>query len=106
MTEAKEFYETIGNTLGAELSQMFGKACLKSQKKPFASFSDDDDAMVFKLTGESHRRALNLAGACLFDPSKKNRPMKEWVVVPFEHKDQWKTLALEAETYVLSLLKK
>jgi len=56
--------------------------------------------MVFKLTGEFHQDALSLDGAELFDPSGKNRPMKEWVQVPFDYIEQWKSFAKQAATYV------
>lgn len=56
--------------------------------------------MVFKLSGESHLKALSLKGSQLFDPSGKNRPMKEWVQVPFEYSEQWSTFAKAAMEYV------
>ena len=59
-----------------------------------------EDALVFKLTGNGHQHALKLAGATLWDPSGRNRPMKEWVQVPFEHAIQWPTLAQNALDYV------
>ena len=37
----------------------------------------------------------------LFDPSGKNRPMKEWVQVPFLHKESWQEFAKLAMDYVL-----
>jgi hypothetical protein len=38
--------------------------------------------MVCKLHGDLHDSALKETGAKLFDPSGKNRPMKEWVQLP------------------------
>jgi hypothetical protein len=78
-------------------SQMFGMACLKRGGKAFAG--DYHGAMVFKLRGEAHAQALALAGAHLFDPSGRDRPMKEWVVIPGEHAARWPEfgrLALDA----------
>lgn len=59
--------------------------------------------MVFKLSGEFHTIALCLPGAHLFDPSGRNRPMKEWVEVPFTHLSEWLDLAIESKNYVEQL---
>lgn len=83
---------------GAEESQMFGKPCFKTGGKAFVAFFQDE--MVFKLTGDAHADALGLLGAQLFDPSGKGRAMREWVQVPFEHKDLWPELANAAAKYV------
>jgi hypothetical protein len=79
--------------------KMFGMPCLKnSNGKAFAGFYDG--AMVFKLGGASHAEALALPGANLFDPSERGRPMKEWVVVPFEHVSRWLEFARDGFDYV------
>ena len=83
---------------GVTPGQMFGMPCLKAGSKAFAGFYQD--AMVFKLGIPAHAQALALAGAHLFDPSGRGRPMKEWVVVPAEHSDQWSALAEAARQYV------
>jgi hypothetical protein len=78
--------------------KMFGMPCLKnSNGKVFAGYFEG--AMVFKLGGASHTEALSLAGAKLFDPSKRERPMKEWVVVPVEYGSSWLEFAREAFAY-------
>jgi len=56
--------------------------------------------MVFKLGGDVHKEALSLDGSVLFDPSGKNRPMKEWVQVTFRHKNKWEKFAKAALGYV------
>lgn len=76
---------------------MFGMPCLKQNGKAFAGYYKG--AMVFKLSGAAHTRALALAGAALFEPMS-GRPMKEWVVVPVEHGAQWLALARDAQGYV------
>ncbi len=80
--------------------QMFGKACLKVGGKAFVSLHNDK--VVFKLTGEQHRRAMALESAELWDPSGKDRPMKEWVALPVAGARQFKLLAAEALAYVAS----
>ena len=85
MKEEEEFYITVGKKIiDAEQSQLFGKPCFKIDRKPFVSFFQND--MVFKLNGEIHTEALSLNGSKLFDPSGKNRPMKEWIQVPYSYK--------------------
>ena len=95
-------YEAIADSLceksGAETSKMFGMPTLKIHSKAFCGLFGSD--MVFKLTGEEHKRALGYEGAKLFDPSEMNRPMKEWVVVPKKYSGKWESLAIEALKYV------
>ncbi len=102
MSKEEEHYIATGKSItGAEQSQMFGKPCFKINGKAFTSFFDN--CMVFKLNGETHTEALSLDGSELFDPSGKNRPMKEWVQVPFDYQDKWKKFAKAAFEYVSNL---
>lgn len=99
MTKEETLFYSIGQELhGVEKSQMFGKPCFKINKKAFVCFFENE--MVFKLTEEAHREALSLDGSKLFDPSGKNRPMKEWVQVPFDYADNWSKYAKSAMEYV------
>lgn len=86
---AAELKATSPATTGA----MFGMPCLKAGGKAFAGFYQD--AMVFKLAGADHARALALSGAHPFDPMG-GRPMKQWIVVPHAHAAQWAELARAA----------
>ena len=90
-------YESLGKTLiaqGVEMSAMFGMPSFKYSGKAFAGLFGD--AMVFKLAGDSHTRALTAKGAKLFDPSGEGRAMKAWVVVPASSERLWPQLAAEA----------
>lgn len=99
MTNEEQKYLLIGRSLaGSEESQMFGKPCFKIFGKAFTCFYEN--SMVFKLKGNTHKEALSLNGSNLFDPSGKNRPMKEWVQVPFEHSEKWHELANDAYNYI------
>jgi hypothetical protein len=89
--------EELAATSPTVPSSMFGMPCLKTGSRAFAGFTEG--AMVFKLGAPEHAEALALAGAHLFDPMG-GRPMKEWVVVPAEHADQWLTLARAAFRYL------
>lgn len=74
--------------------KLFGMPCLKRGKK--AALGAYDGGVVFKLEGPAHAQALALDGAVLFDPGGKGRPMKAWVVVGPEHREQWLSLAMAA----------
>jgi len=100
MTAMEKYLETGRSLPGAEESQMFGKPCFKINGKAFTCLFEE--AMVFKLGGESHREALSLEGSRLFDPSGRNRPMKEWVQVQFAHQERWAEWASKAKQYVES----
>jgi hypothetical protein len=99
MTAEETLYISIGQKLkDAEQSQMFGKPCFKINGKAFVCFFQNE--MVFKLTGNEHKKALSLDGSKLFDPSGKGRAMKEWAQVSADHKSKWATFAKEALQYV------
>jgi hypothetical protein len=98
--DARERYDELVDDLCArnddvEPSQMMGMPCVKRGGKMVAGFTRG--AMVFKLPdAAAHARALALDGAHLFDPSGKDRPFKEWVVVPAAHAAEWESLAEHA----------
>ncbi|MDP4198043.1 MAG: hypothetical protein Q8922_01280 [Bacteroidota bacterium] len=105
MTNTEAHYNEIASQLaeeGAVPSQMFGMPTLKIKGKAFAGLTGE--AMVFKLTGEAHSRALATKGAKLFEPMA-GRPMKEWVVVPLTSANLWPSIAKEALDYVARLRK-
>ncbi len=79
------------------VSAMFGKPALKDGNgKAFACLLDG--AVAFRLGRDTtaHAAALGLTGAHLFDPSGKDRPMKDWVSVPPAHAARWPELAESA----------
>lgn len=101
-TDARSQYdavvEEVTSTSPATSSKMFGMPCLKNDSgKAFAGFYQE--AMVFKLGGAAHARALALPGARLFDPMH-GRPMKAWVEVPAVHAALWLEFARQAHSYV------
>ncbi len=101
MTAEEKTFVTIGNGFSeSKQSQMFGKPCFKIHGKAYICFFQNE--MVFKLKGEVHEVALSLKGSCLFDPSGKKRPMKEWVQIPSSHLSYWPKFATEALQYVLA----
>jgi len=80
------------------VGQMFGKPCVKVKGKAF--LAQHKEAIVFKLSGTAHEKAMSHKGAVLWDPSGKGRPMKEWVALPVTAKGSFKTLAAAAYDYV------
>jgi hypothetical protein len=82
---------------GATRSQMFGMPVLKAGDKVFAGTFGD--AMTFKLGPDDLERARALTGVESFEPMK-DRPMKEWVLVPLSHAKRWPDLAERAFAYV------
>lgn len=102
MTEEQTLFHSISESIqDSEKSQMFGKPCYKVNGKAFVCFFDNE--MVFKLQGDMHDDALSSDASQLFDPSRKGRPMKEWVQVPSDYKEQWKRFAIGASEYVGSI---
>lgn len=96
----KEYFEQLVLEVeGAELGNMFGKPCGKLNKKAFVSLYKEE--MVFKLGKEEVDDSLKLyEGAKNWDPSEKNRGMKDWIQVPQEYKADWKELTEKAVEYL------
>lgn len=98
---AAEHYQDLAQELavaeGIRPSSMFGMPTLKAGSRAFAGLTGE--AMVFKLSGDAHGRALGLPGAHLFEPME-GRPMREWVVVPEAEAGRWPELARAALAYV------
>ena len=96
-TIAQEFENEHATTTG----QMFGKRCLKVNGKAFAAFFQEQ--MVFKI-GQEEIRLLKdkYTGSVNWDPSGKNRAMKDWLQVPFDYQDDWTALAKQAMDFVIN----
>jgi hypothetical protein len=103
MTTALQEYEKLvasfDETDGVTISQMFGKPCLKINGKAFVA--QHLELVVFKLSGIDHARALGISGAVLWDPSGKQRPMKEWVALPANSSKHFEAFANAALEYVI-----
>lgn len=95
----ENYFESIGRRIpGSEKGNLFGKPCFKINGKAFTCFFQDE--MVFKLSGDDHDEAMSQDGSKLFDPSGKGRPMKEWVQMPYDYREQWSRYAKSAAEYV------
>jgi hypothetical protein len=102
-----EFNKLADDLAGAGItkSNMFGMPVLKLGRKPIAGLTDD--GINFKLPAESGdmKAALTIPSAHLFQPEmhgKKGPLMKQWVVVPFAHKDKYIGLSLASIKFVES----
>jgi hypothetical protein len=93
---AAEAFERLAEELGphgVSVSPMFGKRSLKYGSKAFACLFGESTAFRLMAGTAEHETALGLAGAALFDPSGRHRPMKDWVAVPVTHAERWPGLA-------------
>lgn len=100
---SKAEFDRIGQSFAeeAEVSagQMFGKPCLKIENKAFAAFFKEE--MVFKIGFDAVVPLLvKYSGSQKWDPSGKNRAMKDWLQVPSEYQAEWPVLAKQALAYV------
>ena len=82
--------------LGVSVSKMFGVPSLKAHGKAIGCLWGD--SAVFKLPPERVAAALELKGTHRFD-AMGDRPMKEWIVVPFAHAERWSAFASQALGY-------
>ena len=94
-----EIGQQFANKYRTSVGQMFGKPCLKTEKKAFAAFFKGE--MVFKL-GQQEINLLKdkYTGSVNWDPSGKKRAMKDWLQVPIDYSDDWVILAKQALDYV------
>jgi len=100
MSNEELLFTTIGMQIesGAK-GNLFSKPCFKIDKKTYKCFFQNE--MVFKLIGEMHSEALSLDGSQLFNPSGKNKPMRQWAKVPFDYKDLWVKFAIRYVLFVV-----
>ena len=100
--EPRVSYDTVADAITASTpatsGKMFGMPSMFINRKAFAGLVNSG-AMVFKLGGDAHAKALAIPGAHLFEPMP-GRPMKEWVEVPVDQASQWERLARAALEYV------
>jgi hypothetical protein len=97
----QEDFERVGAELadlGVRISKMFGKPAYKNADgKTFGCLYQDSLACRLVQGSAEHKAALDLPGARLFDPSGRERPMKDWVCVPHAGADRWSEFAEAAQ---------
>jgi hypothetical protein len=105
MINPESVFDTIADNLASNPSikrgQMFGSPTVFVNGNAFISYFHG--SMVFKLTGAAREQAMTLPDARQFDPSGKDRPMREWIALTPASRDQWPQLADESLAYVSTL---
>ena len=76
-------------------SKMFGMPCLKRESGKVVAGHWKDGGLTVKLTDTAEREAALAGGALPFDPGM-GRVMKEWVLVPASHSEDWLRLVEQA----------
>ena len=105
MTDAEMFFKALTEQIeNVKPGKMFGSLCIKTPNGKSAAMIWKDH-LVVKLKGNFLNEALNLSGAKIFEPME-GRPMKEWVQIPFIHKDRWKEYTKLSINAVKNLPKK
>ena len=105
MTKAEEYFNNLASEIpDVKLGKMFTALCMKLPNGKAGAMLWKEN-LVVKLKGEDHSNALKLKGAHVFEPMK-GRQMKEWVVIPYQEKDQWKKFAVISSESVKNLPKK
>ena len=100
--EARTLFRDIASTFpDATMGKLFGAECFKAPNGKAVAFFYRGH-MVFKLTGEAETETLSWDGTALFCPDN-HRPMKGWIQVSYDYKEQWPSLAEAAMVYVSSL---
>jgi TfoX/Sxy family transcriptional regulator of competence genes len=101
----KSIAEELSTHPAVKKGAMFGNPCLKLKNKMFAGLWKG--SLLLKIGVPRVQALIKDKGGQPFDPSGKNRAMKEWVVVavPKTGADKkWLALAQEAKAFVESKL--
>ena len=95
----EELFDQVGSALpGTKRSNMFGVVCYKIGRKPFINFHEDE--IVCKLFDDIKEQALSIDGTSYFTPMEPDKPMTNWICLPFEKGDQWAYFAEYALNFV------
>ena len=87
--------ELVTDVTALNESKMFGMPCLKRDNGKVVAGHWKDGGLTVKLTDTAQRESALAAGARPFDPGM-GRVMKEWVLVPESHSDDWLRLVEQA----------
>jgi len=94
-----ETFDAVGTSIpGTKRSSMFGVLCYKLGRRPFISFRDEE--IICKLFDEEKEKAMSIKGTHYFTPMEPDKPMTNWVCIPFEAADQWEYYAIVAHGFV------
>jgi hypothetical protein len=98
-TEQELVYHSVCSLIPKAIkSSMFGVPCYKVLRKPFIMFYDNE--IVCKLFDDEHTNAMQLKGAKLFNPMDNEKPMTNWVHIPYAFRNEWIIFAKKAFDFV------
>lgn len=99
MSDAEIFFLELGKEFpDLRHSKMFGAPCLKTPEGKSAAMLWQE-SLVVKLKDDRLKEVLKLSGTRPFEPMEGKR-MKEWVLIPFSHKNRWKEFLVHSSAYV------
>ena len=94
----KDFEMSVSNMANVVQGEKYGLNCFMWNNKPF--MIKNKHYMVFRLPLEKYNEALMLDGSLYFNPEGNERPLKEWIQVPYSLKERWEEFALASFDYV------
>jgi hypothetical protein len=102
MTPSELLFHEIASSLpDTKEGKMFGALCIKAANGKAVAMLWNNE-MIFKLDTPALQEALSLDGAKPFEPME-NRPMKEWVQLPYSYSGRWQEFAQKALDYVANI---
>lgn len=94
-----DLFDQIGESIpNAKRGKMFGEICYKLGRRPFIYFSEEE--IICKLFDERKAQAMQLPGAHYFAPMAPDKPMTNWVCLPFEQEEHWAFFSEAAYAFV------
>jgi hypothetical protein len=92
----REVVEALLTDPAVSEAQMMGMPAVKLGSKMFGGFFDGN--LVVRIGRERVEDLISSGRALPFDPSGRDRPMKDWAQVP-EPNAEWLALATEAKAF-------
>jgi hypothetical protein len=83
---------------GAQLGENYGLPSISWKSKPFICY--DKHFMIFRLSESKFEEALSLEGSRFFNPRDYEKPMKDWIQIPYRYRNKWKEFVEDAATYI------
>lgn len=97
----REYFDALLEELPeAKPGKMFGKDTLRLGRRPFAMFYQDH--LVVKLAEPENTEARQIPGTFWFAPMGEERPMKNWVCIPFREYEEWVHWARLAQEHLIA----
>jgi hypothetical protein len=75
---------------------MFGCGTLLEDDKIFACLYHDGLAVRLGEGSSEFESAMSLPGSTVWDPTRRDKPFRDWALLPLAAKESWTTLAVAA----------